>query len=240
MDISLIVTAHNSTEYFDECIKSCLIAKQRFYGKCELILSVDNIDNGLFDDYKHYFKKVIFTNTNSNLANNFNKAVSVSLGKYVKILAYDDIINPEALNELFEAVYDNDADVVFANFISFSNVDNNIIEVPYKTPVGKYTTYGLIVNKKMSSGASMFKRSSYLAVGGMDTKYNIAEGLILYLRLFNKGFRNFVYLPYCTIRYRIHDNQKSSRQTKLQKMERDYIINQILSEYASKEIETHR
>ena len=228
MDISIIITAHNESQFINDALSSALKEKLNFKGKCEIILAFDGEYNGQLKDILTKFDKVIFTGTQKNLSYNFNNGVSIALGKYVKILAYDDILYSHSINQLFIIAEKNNSDVVFGDYTY--EVYPNQIQV-YKTPL--MSIKDLILMRKISCGASLFKKESFLKVGGFDTQFNIAEGYCLYLRLMAKGFNKFNYANSNIIFYRIHDDNKSNRDTKIKRSAREIQMKAINTKYKS-------
>lgn len=214
MKYSIIITAHKERGYLDECIISCKEAAKYCIEKCssddfEIILASDgNPKLKLFAD-KH---NILFSlsEPHKNLAKSFNNAVfNVATGDYVKIIADDDVIDSSGFYELCHNSKSN-PDVLFSNYSAFEK-NINAPKFVYKTDVAQagYNTFNIVIQRRIGNGTTMYKRSSFIAVGGMDDNYDISEGYILFIKLLQAGFNRFLFVDKTTVHYRLHPEQKS-------------------------------
>lgn len=228
ISFSIIITAHEIRGFLDDCIMSCKDAISRCLVDMpndifEIILASDG--NPELKDYadKH---NILFSlsSPKKNLAKSFNSAVLKAKGDYLKIIADDDVLDIEGFYQLCRYAKEKRPDVIMSNYSAFKKDINNPDHV-YNTPVAEFKNdlTKLICENKIGGGTALVNRKSFLAVGGMDDNFNIAEGRILWLRLLNGGFNNFYFLDLVTIHYRLHDNQKSrnisAEKSKLRKQE---------------------
>lgn len=220
-DISIIITAHADRGYMDECIES--IVTNGFKGTYEIIIASD----GCPELVKYISEGIKFSLSDKcNLAANFNKAAQMAEGKYLKIIADDDMLYDGCLQVLFDEAEKNNADLCIGN-IQHLGLDKKIIE--YKMPSGDIRK--LIADRKMCGGAHIVNTKSFLSVGGFDEDYSIAESFILYYRLINNGFDKFCRVDYPIAIYRHHDKQKSLHLTPEQQQKRKSEMDEIIKKY---------
>src|SRR5688572_8967364 len=107
--LSVCIPVYNCGPYIKEAIDSVL---NQDFKDFELII-VDNrsTDNtvSIVKDYKDSRIKLIENDTNIGLLGNWNKAVSLATGQYIKLLPADDFIYPGCLKRQCE-VLDKDSD----------------------------------------------------------------------------------------------------------------------------------
>ena len=228
MDISIIISAHENRGYIFECIDSIELAIKNFKGKCEIILAFDGSHTDSFlDNLMGYVDLIAPTGKKSNLAKNYNNAIKNAKGKYIKIMADDDLLDVNSLQLLFDLAEQINSDLIYSNYTAFGER-----EFVYKTPVSEYLDFkSLVLARKIATGTCLIERLAFNHVGGFDESFDIAEGYCLFLKLLKANFTNFHYLDYQSVYYRLHNNQKSKRDTKAKIEYRENIMNQINKKY---------
>ena len=227
LELSVVITAHKDRGYLDECIKS--IINNGFDKPYEIILASDG-NKELEKFTKGYSKEIRFacTEAKSNLANNYNNAVKIAEGKYLKIIADDDILVEGCLKKMYDTI-EKGFDVVFGDYKHINN-DGTLSE--YITPVDKYMSVkSLILDRKISGAGTMYSKRLFDEVGGFCNRFNISENYILNLKFVNKGYINFEYIPEFIFMYRHHDNQKSLNLSEEEKQKREQEMERINKEY---------
>ena len=204
MKISVIITAKDDRGWLQQAINSA--KEQEFYGY-EIILASDgNPFLEAFADMNGIGFALL--PKQKNLAANFNNAVKMAKGKYLKILADDDILLPDTLSALYDRAEQQMADMVFGDFQTIDT--SGFVTGFYKTPVLGYPSINeLIRNKKIAAGCTLINKASFLEVGGLDSRFNIAEFYILWLKFLKAKMYNFYYLDKFICQYRHHSGQKS-------------------------------
>lgn len=115
--ISVLVPVYNVERYLDECLRS--IAGQTLRD-IEIICINDGSTDGSRDiiqkfmDADNRFR--VIDKSNSGYGASMNRGLRAAQGEYVGIVESDDFIEPDAMERLYEAARENDADVVKANF----------------------------------------------------------------------------------------------------------------------------
>ena len=123
--VSICIPAYEQPYNLDKCLKSIL--KQTFKDY-EVIITDDSKESNLFDIVEKYIEdmdiKYIKNTLSKGSPENWNKAISLATGKYIKILHHDDSFkNNNSLNKFIELIERNkDNKIVFC---SSSHIDNN-------------------------------------------------------------------------------------------------------------------
>ena len=198
MDVTIIIPAVKDRGYLDEAITSAI--QQDFSGSLQIILASDGNP-----DLVKYAKKygIDFSlSPKKNLSVNFNKALGIVTGKYIKLHADDDIILPNAITDLFNNIGDNA--LIYANAINFSDKEETL----YVPTVTETSTESLLKGNHIHGGSVMILTKALLEVGGYDENLDCAEEYDLYFKLLEKGYR-FTYVNKTVFRYRRHSTSKS-------------------------------
>lgn len=118
--VSIIVPVYNVKLYIETCLES--IMEQNFKD-FELILVDDRgsdnsmeLARGVLDRYVGRGFRVITQPENRGISAARNTGTAQALGEYIYYVDSDDYIAPGALQTLVQAIEDNDADVVIADF----------------------------------------------------------------------------------------------------------------------------
>lgn len=227
-DISIIVSAHEDRGYIMECLDSIDLAISNFKGECELILAFDgDYDDPFIEKMMSYFDIIAPTGEKSNLAKNYNNAIQNAKGKYIKIMADDDIMDGQTLQLLFDVAEKQTSDLVYSNYSAFGEKSFH-----YHTPLKDFKNFkALVLARKIATGTCLIKTDSFYAVGGFDEEFDIAEGYCLFLRLLNAGFKNYDFLNHQAVYYRLHKNQKSKRDTPEKIAYREKTMKEINKKY---------
>ncbi|HNW52857.1 MAG TPA: glycosyltransferase [Bacteroidales bacterium] len=149
---------------------------------------------------KYVKVEVILANGDQTLGKNFNQGLRRATGKYVKILAEDDLLTVSGLFHLVKAM--ESYDFVCANSENFGR-KNYIMK-----SVAPASLTQLLQRNTIHGGTVLYRRDILVAVGGMDESIWTGEELELHYRLLSKGYK-CGYVDATVCRYRLHDAQKS-------------------------------
>ncbi len=213
MDISIIIPADRDRGWLNEAIESAL--NQDFSGTFEVILAADgNLE--LRKYAQKYGIKFVFAEK-KNLSNIQNCASRFANGEFIKGLAEDDLLYPDALANLYKAIGDHA--LVYARALNFgqgkefSYVPPSSID-PVKLWKGK--------SSFIHGGTTMFRRDAFWDVGGRDEKINCCEDYDFYLNLLSHGY-TFIYCDALVYKYRLHGGQKSRAHMRNRQKVKDYL-----------------
>jgi len=127
--ISVIVPVYNVQDYLVECLDS--LAKQTFSSTFEILLvddcSTDNSKN-LCEDFvaaNPTLAKLICLPKNQGVAVARNTGIEAATGTYFAFVDSDDLLPPDALQNLYNAAITYQADIVKGNNITFNDHSAN-------------------------------------------------------------------------------------------------------------------
>ena len=133
--VSIIIPVYNVEKYIDRCIKSVI---NQTYEKLEIIL----IDDGSPDNCPEICDKWSQTDSrikvihkkNGGLSDARNAGLSIATGKYVLFVDSDDWISNNMVENMVQAMENNDVDIVICQYIvAYENGE----EKNLKTEVGE-------------------------------------------------------------------------------------------------------
>ena len=177
--ISVIIPVYNTGKYLAECLDSVIA---QTFSDIEIIC----INDGSTDDSAKILKKYAGKDSRIKIVNQKNAGVVVArnngIAHATSDLIYpldsDDIIAPNALQELYNALIKHRGDVITSRVMRFGAEDGEMI-LPKPT---KFNFW----HDNCSVNAALFRKSDFVAAGGYDMAYATAlEDYDLWL--------NFVY-----------------------------------------------
>lgn len=208
MDISIIIPYNIDRGYLKESTLSAF--DQKFTGTFEVIP-------------QHGFCRT---------SKNINDGIKKANGKYIKILAEDDLLTPNCLQDLFEEA-EKGFDLVCANAINF----NSETSYTFYQSIIPATISELAQQNLIHGGTVLYRKSMLMDIGLYNEDLWTAEEFELYLRLADKGYK-FGYVDSIVYKYRLHDSMKSLQngintleQSKKYIMRKRYIREEIQMKY---------
>ena len=234
--VSIIMPCYNHEKYVKNSLLSVI---DQTYKNIELILlddcSTDNsytIVKGMENELHNRFRNVIIEKNSINLGvtKTLNKMIHFSKGVYIKALATDDMLLPNAISDLVEFAQNNKADIYFSDMYEL------MVDIDYPEVLKKYEDYSTFYKEKPSYGygltqellqksfisapTTLIPRSTYEKYGLFDESLYI-EDWEYWLRVSEAG--NFAYLDKCTVLYRMSNISLSLRT----KLDDEFYINSI-------------
>lgn len=216
MKVSIIIPANRDRGYLDEAIQSAM--DQDFEGSYEIILASDG--NPALQEYADRYGIRFSLAPRKNLSLNQNTAMKIAEGDFIKGLAEDDMLDRGCLRNLYEAIGDND--LVYARAINFKKDGSYTVSMPPQpfNPKALWASKSSFIH----GGTTMFRRDVFNELGGRDESINTSEDMDFYLNLLSHG-HTFTYCPKVVYYYRIHGEQKSSKDITYRRKVKDYIYN---------------
>lgn len=104
--ISVVIPAYNNEKYIDKCLNSII---NQTYGNLEIIIindcSTDNTEEIILK-YKNKDERILYLKNDKNIGvgPTRNRGIEVSKGRYIYFLDSDDYIEPDCLEELYNAI----------------------------------------------------------------------------------------------------------------------------------------
>lgn len=219
--VSVVVITYNSSKTVVDTLDS--IAEQS-YSNIELIVTDDSSkDNTVsvvekwVEEHKGVFKQVevVQVDENSGVTANANRGVAVSRGEWIKIIAGDDMLMPNAIERFVAVASKQGGDFFFARMELFYDdpirdvsVDRTVFfEEAYRifrSRLSALDQYDIIrySNNFCPAPAAFFSRRAFDRVGGFDLSIAMVEDMPLWLKATGKGYTlQFIDEP--LVRYRI-------------------------------------
>ncbi|MHC5860777.1 glycosyltransferase [Nostoc sp.] len=129
--VSICIPTYNGEKFIGEAINSVL---HQTYPNIEIILSDDNSTDITVEIAKLFNQKLSFNfsileHSQYGLAQNWNYCISQAKGKYIKFLFQDDLLEPNAIEEMVNlAEQDEEIGLVFSPRTLFTNSGNTVYD----------------------------------------------------------------------------------------------------------------
>lgn len=221
--VSIIIPCYNHEKFINDCVESIL---RQNYDNIELIVSDDCSSDNSFDLFasnrNRLEQKCVNTiikqnETNLGLTGNINSMLDMVNGKYVKLIASDDIMFPNAIAEFVEYMERNpEVGVVVSNGVRIleeSSVDDiRKIEVIYtEAPrIDSNISFEMLYMGNYFFAPGAFVRADiYDKYGKYDESIAI-EDWEYWLRLVSLGYNGFAYIDKQLVGYRMNSESFSA------------------------------
>jgi glycosyltransferase involved in cell wall biosynthesis len=220
MIFSVVIMTFNSEKFVIDTLES---VKAQSYPMIQLILTDDcSIDNTIdisnrwiSNNQERFIDSLVLTSAeNQGIPSNLNKSLPYIKGEWVKIIAGDDALYPDALENAFTFINENKKVEFFgSSYAVFKNSfeEKNKVEVPYNKYPEFYAAssskqYHLLLrNNYIHAPTAFLKRDLFLKFGGFKKEYRFLEDLPFWLKLTSNGVKAY-YLDKLTVKYRTHEN----------------------------------
>lgn len=218
--VSVCIITYNSSRYVIETLESI---KAQTYQNIELIISDDCstddtleiCDKWLKENRERFIDAEFVTVTkNTGISLNLKRGLLKCNGTFIKSLAGDDCLEPNAIEKFVSFLKSKKVDVCLAD-ISYINQDSK--ELDYRLS-GAYSTYlddldkGYEFQKKTISTALFvpgpplfFSRRAFDVIKDDSFEYPFADEWPLFFHLIYKGFQLYP-LRERLVRYRVHNS----------------------------------
>ncbi len=226
--ISIIVVTYNSSGYVEETLNSILIQS---YDNIELIVTDDySSDNTVsicqkwLNSNRHRFARdiLIEAKKNSGVTGNCNRGWKQCRGEWIKLIAGDDIIMKDGLQNLINGVFKipEIPEILISQQIEFENREEiDLSQINPKTLEDRIydpKTSALDQLKLLLGGqyllgsAAFYKKSLLDRLNGFDEKYSMVEDFPFFVKFTFYGSKiHFLETP--TILHRRHSNAATSK-----------------------------
>lgn len=213
--VSIIVITYNSSKFVLETLQS---AKDQSYKNIELIISDDcstdetiEICQNWLEKNKYCFKrtKLLTVKNNSGIAPNCNRGVRAAKGKWIKLIAGDDILIENCIAINIEATQKNLNFFYFSKFsvLTDDKIKKKLIEQVYE----KNSIYfeGNQFDNLMDYGyyfptITFFANTDEIKkIGLFNEDYPYQDDFPMWFKILKKGYQ-FCYIDKETVTYRIH------------------------------------
>ena len=234
--ISVIIPAYNHERYIEECVRSIMA---QTYQNLELIVIDDGSTDGTFKKLqalkpeceKRFIRVVMETQKNQGRCITDNKMIDLAQGKYLYLIASDDMAKPRAIEILHKFLSENPDYILAVGDNEIINADSERVywgkdrkivpenEALYKTfgedmhlnePDNKHPDFGnyadLLRGNYVPNGY-LYSRQAIIDAGKMNTKI-LLEDWYMHLQLAKLG--KYKYIPEILFSYRWHESNTVS------------------------------
>ena len=209
--VTVVVVCYNQARFVWECLES---VRLQTYENIELIVIDDCSDDGsvsVIESWiaaQHLKPRFVVHKQNEGICKTFNDALSYASGKYVSIIAADDVYLPEKTETqvtLFESL-PNQVGVIYTDALQM-DASGNLLEQHFiethrafeVIPEGKLFDV-LLEGNFIPAMSTMVRRECYQKVGLYDEQLTY-EDLDMWLRI--SRYYDFVFCPVISAKYRV-------------------------------------
>lgn len=203
--VSIVTPAYNQADFLAETIESVLAQD---YPNIEYIVLDDGSTDSTPEVLKRYTGKVHWErHDNMGQARTLNKGWAMSQGELIGYLSSDDVLRPDAISKLAEALLTApDAVVAYGDF--------DLIDAhgdPLRTIRAEdFNLRRLTVDLICQPGAGvLFRKTAFEQTGGWQPRLHQVPDFDFWLRVAHYG--RFVHVPRVLAAYRVHDDSGSFR-----------------------------
>ena len=214
--ISVLVITYNSARFVVETLDS--VASQT-YERIELILSDDcssdetlSLVSDWINRHRHRFFRVelVTVARNTGITANCNRALHAARGTWIKFIAGDDLLYPDALQSLSQFVSKHsECRVVFGQMSRLTRrglKQDRIPDIFFLDQPRQLER--ALVGSGLAAPAAFLHRETVLTLGGLDESIPMIEDAPLWIRFALAGHR-FFYADALVAKYRIHETNIS-------------------------------
>lgn len=213
MTVSVIIPNFNQGQYLNDAVQSCL---DQSYEVLEIIVVDDGSTQPQEDYYKPYLKhpkvKLIKNEVNIGLPATRNKGLQQAKGEWILMLDCDDFIHKDFIKKTIGV------DDVVSCWIKY---------VGDRTDVRKFIKKPLLkdyLEKNQHTIMTLFKRSMWLDLGGLDESLSGLEDWDFWIRASKKGYTCTV-LQEVLAYYRKHGRSRNNSSRENYPTLSKYILN---------------
>jgi len=199
--VSVIVTAYNLEAYLPECLDSVLAQTLQDW-ECIIVDDASPDHCGQIAD--RYAKKdsrvrVIHNESNQYLSAARNTGIASSQGKYILPLDADDMLAPQALQLLSQALDDDRTTHIAYGGVEFLELDGRRWHSGWPMP---FRFEWQLQQKNLLPYCSMYRREVWEDTGGYRTRCRTAEDADFWARTCSYGYRPTMVTTADTLIYR--------------------------------------
>lgn len=210
--ISILVPTYNTPKDF---LKQMLESVQsQTYGNWELCIAdatppddnLENVVKAVIDEYDDTRIKYLHLDENLGIAENTNCALKMAAGDYIGLLDHDDLLEPNALFEVVNAIIDS-ADMVYTD-------EDKVLEdlSEYYAPHFKPDfSIDLLRSNNYITHFIVVKKSLVDKIGGFDSQFDGAQDYDFILRCVENSTK-IVHIPKILYHWRMHENSTAANQ----------------------------
>ena len=167
--VSVIIPCYNHQNYVEKSLKSVF---DQTYKNIEIIV----IDDGSKDNSVNILKELQKNNhfilecqENMGVCKTLNKAISMSKGKYIAILASDDYWDLTKIEKQVKVLETSkDSEFCFTQALEFDSNTSEKIKIFPKKPLSGDVLNSVFIRQHVPAGSMMFSRNLFDKLSGFD------------------------------------------------------------------------
>lgn len=219
--VSVVVITYNSAAFVTETLDS--IARQT-YSNIELVVSDDCSRDDTVEVVRQWMEKnrerfagcvIRAGEENLGIPKNLNAGIRKASGRYIKIIAGDDLLLPDCIRVNVDGCAEKNSRYLFTWLEKFSDGENGRkfwSEAPNPAffEADAAGQYAMLLRKNWVYGPLFFCEKAFLEEMGMyDERYRMLEDYPMWLKMTKAGHKlHFVHVP--TVAYRISESSVSN------------------------------
>lgn len=223
--ISIIVTTYNSDRYVVETLESI---KNQAYERIELIISDDSSTDDTINTCRKWIESnssrftktvVVTSEVNTGIPANCNRGVKASSGEWIKLIAGDDMLYPDAIDTYIRhIVSDEKSEKLFfhGKVMEFMRLDgreelsdlwkNASLERFNHDDIKPAEQFQILLrHSPVSAPTVIMQRSVYEEIGYFDEEFKFWEDRPMWLKLTGHGIR-LHFIDEYLVKYRRHES----------------------------------
>jgi len=219
--ISVVVLTFNSATTVQETLAS--LTRQN-YSSMEVLVcddgstdSTQEIVQAWLYNYKHLFKRAVLlaSTVNEGICKNVNKGYASALGEWLKPIAGDDFLAPQAMRSFAVAAVCSKHDAIVSLVSSFGDGTDDSDCLPSAKDISLITgspdclRIELLNRNPIPAPGILLRRSAYEAAGGIDHSFKHLDDWPLWMRFVEKN-KTFEILHEVLVYYRVSTKSISS------------------------------
>ena len=216
--VSIIIVTYNSSKYILETLNS---ARSQTYQNIELIVSDDCSTDDTVKICKDWLEinksrfvrgKLVIAENNAGVAANCNRGVNNSVGEWIKLIAGDDLLVPNAIFEFMEFVKISNTQICCSKLSLFGE-DVSLVDKAKKMYENLYISLKksqrnqLRLSRKslfIPGPGIFFSKELFRQVNGFDERFPFCEEWPFFLNVLEKG-HHIKFLNNNLILYRVNN-----------------------------------
>ncbi|ASK31549.1 hypothetical protein CEY12_16145 [Chryseobacterium sp. T16E-39] len=230
--VTVVVISYNHSSYIKECLDSI---KNQTYSNIQLIVgddasqdnSVSIFENWLSDN--NFLAEKKFHSKNTGLAEMLNECIKLAKGKYIKLIAADDFLHPEAIEKSVDELekLGDDFGMVFTDTYGVDENSNRIADIADYDSLGNIDKdifrKQLIKGNRIAALTVVMRKEALTKTGEYKSDF-IVEDYFRWLKI--NALYYIAYIPQKLAYYRIHDSNLSS--SKKERIDIETLILQMM------------
>lgn len=234
--VSIVIPVYNNEKYVKESIESAL---NQTYQNTEVIAIDDGSTDKSPEILKKYSRKIkIISKKNGGTSSALNAGIKAMTGEWFKWLSGDDVLLPNAVEELMKVtknLKNKEKFIIVSDFYFIDSsgklIGEKVIDKSYAELDNFHMNMVLLDHHFGNPNASIIYRSALAKFGGFDENFNNLPDYELWLRYCLLNGVRILSIPKFLLKYRIHQDSISSKTSqKKWAQENDIVRKHILSQ----------